>query len=321
MLRNTNSIGNPRKGITNTPDVTRRLKLVDGTVALPSFSFENDPDTGWYHTGTANTMAASCGGSQIIQLGPSEVTASAKVVQVVTTRSGAGAIDVTGNVCKLTTTGDAQALTLADGVQGQVLTIVYDAEGASTNEATLTPTTANGYTSIVFDNVGDSVTLQFNDTTGWAILAHNRAVKPQFCTQSNASENVAYDAPHVLDSSWETDAEEYTNVGYKSWSAGILTIDFPGVYLLTGTANFTADATGERYVGFRTSSDLLGLVRYDANGPTGSTNMTTCYVCRLGKDETVGLEVFQNKNPSGTLACGGNTSTTTNRFGVMWVGE
>lgn len=82
------------------------------------------------------------------------------------TLSGAGAADVTSETTKLTTTGVLQAITLADGTDGQTKIIVHDVDGGS---AQLTPTTKTGYTTVTFTNAGDAVTLKFVTTRGWII--------------------------------------------------------------------------------------------------------------------------------------------------------
>lgn len=86
--------------------------------------------------------------------------------------SGAGAVNVTDMLTSLTTTGAAQALTLANGTLGQVKVIAHTVDGGS---AVLTPTTALGFTTITFTNVGESATLIYT-AAGWAILALNGAV-------------------------------------------------------------------------------------------------------------------------------------------------
>ena len=86
--------------------------------------------------------------------------------------SGAGAVNTTTAVTSLTTTGAAQALTLANGAAGQFKTIVHAVDGGS---AVLTPTTKVGFTTITFTNVGESATLVYT-AAGWAIVALNGAV-------------------------------------------------------------------------------------------------------------------------------------------------
>ena len=87
--------------------------------------------------------------------------------------SGAGAANVTTTTTKLTTTGAGNAVTLANGTDGQIKTILHDVDGGS---AVLTPATKTGFTTITFTNVGETATLQYATTRGWFILALNGAV-------------------------------------------------------------------------------------------------------------------------------------------------
>lgn len=80
--------------------------------------------------------------------------------------SGAGAVDVTNAFTSLTTTGAAQALTLANASTGEVKVIVHTVDGGS---AVLTPTTAIGFTTVTFTAVGDSVMLIYT-AAGWAVI-------------------------------------------------------------------------------------------------------------------------------------------------------
>lgn len=80
--------------------------------------------------------------------------------------SGAGAVDITNAFTSLTTTGASQALTLADGVAGEVKVIVHTVDGGS---AVLTPTTKIGFSTVTFTAVGDSVMLIYT-AAGWAII-------------------------------------------------------------------------------------------------------------------------------------------------------
>ena len=80
--------------------------------------------------------------------------------------SGAGAVDITNAYTNLTTTGAAQALTLANGALGEIKVIAHAVDGGS---AVLTPTTAIGFTTITFTAVGDTATLVYT-SAGWAII-------------------------------------------------------------------------------------------------------------------------------------------------------
>jgi len=97
-----------------------------------------------------------------------DLTVSGVIVTTPQALSGAGAISLTTGTTAFISTGAAQALTLADGTNGQIKTIVHVADGGS---GVLTPTTKSGYTTITFSNIGDSVTLQFFTTAGWCIVA------------------------------------------------------------------------------------------------------------------------------------------------------
>lgn len=89
------------------------------------------------------------------------------------TLSGPGAISVVKGTTKVTTTGVSDALTLADGTDGQIITIIHDVDGGS---AVLTPTTKTGFSTITFTAVGEACVLQFVTTRGWIILSIQGAV-------------------------------------------------------------------------------------------------------------------------------------------------
>jgi len=83
--------------------------------------------------------------------------------------SGAGAVDVVNTFTSLTTTGAAQALTLANGSVGEIKVIVHTVDGGS---AVLTPTTKIGFSTITFTAVGESVMLIYT-SAGWAVVGSN----------------------------------------------------------------------------------------------------------------------------------------------------
>ena len=83
--------------------------------------------------------------------------------------SGPGAVNLTALTTAFTSTATGNALTLADGVAGQIKTIVYVAEAAGGDTGVLTPTNLGSATTITFNAVGDSVTLQFIGADWWVI--------------------------------------------------------------------------------------------------------------------------------------------------------
>lgn len=91
------------------------------------------------------------------------------------------AIPVTHAIVQKTTGADAEALTLANGKQGQILTIVLVTDGGGAG--TLTPTTKTGFATIVFADAGDrAVLLYVNDTIGWIILGLSGVSAPPVTT-------------------------------------------------------------------------------------------------------------------------------------------
>jgi hypothetical protein len=81
--------------------------------------------------------------------------------------SGAGAVNVTTYLTNVTSTGGAQALTLADGVRvGQLKKIKHIVDGGS---SVLTPTNLSGGTTITFTAVGEFAILLWNGAD-WVMI-------------------------------------------------------------------------------------------------------------------------------------------------------
>jgi hypothetical protein len=83
--------------------------------------------------------------------------------------SGAGAVNITSLATAFTSTATGNALTLADGAQGQLKTIIYVAEAAGGDTGVLTPVNLGSGTTVTFNAVGDSATLQFAGTDWWVV--------------------------------------------------------------------------------------------------------------------------------------------------------
>lgn len=78
-------------------------------------------------------------------------------------------IPITHAFVNKTTGGDAEALSLADGTVGQMLTVYLGTDGGGTG--TLTPSTAAGFVSLDFADAGDMATLQMTND-GWVLRSH-----------------------------------------------------------------------------------------------------------------------------------------------------
>ena len=91
------------------------------------------------------------------------------------------AIPLTASHVSKTTGADAEALTLADGAAGQILTLTLTTDGGGTG--TLTPATKTGFATIVFADAGDTATLKFIDATvGWILMGASGVAAPPLIT-------------------------------------------------------------------------------------------------------------------------------------------
>ncbi len=79
--------------------------------------------------------------------------------QTLTDAAGVGAIDIVSAITHIISTG-TDALSLANGAEGQHKYIIMKTDGGT---ATLTPTSPGNFTTIVFDDVGDSAQLLFTN--------------------------------------------------------------------------------------------------------------------------------------------------------------
>lgn len=166
----TNAVLYQKTSTTDNSTFTTLTSANTGTFVLPTISggllatgsVANDfsGSTGPFLTSTG---ASTFGGSTNTFSGGPIIESS------IQTLTGAGAINVTTPVTLWVTTG-AQAGTLADGTNGQIKKIVMKTDGG---DGTLTPTTKTGYSTIVFNDAGDAVILQFFTTIGWIVLGSN----------------------------------------------------------------------------------------------------------------------------------------------------
>ena len=93
--------------------------------------------------------------------------------------SGAGAANLTTSVTNCTSTGSAQVVTLADGVQGQVKIVSHIVDGGSvrvTPQDSNDASTLDGGSYVTLDAVGDTVVFLWNDSAWQIIGGYGHAV-------------------------------------------------------------------------------------------------------------------------------------------------
>jgi len=128
---------------------------------------------------TAIGTGATCTAASQVMLGTATeiVTLPGGLVTVpVAQTASTAAVSVAVTTTALTTTAPAQAITLANGTNGQIKIITHIASSGG-GTAVLTPaTSAADYNTITFSSVGDTATLQYHTTGGWYILSLRGAV-------------------------------------------------------------------------------------------------------------------------------------------------
>ena len=91
-------------------------------------------------------------------------------------RSATSTFKDTGGLILMTSAGTATTPALANGVAGQMLTIVLDVDGGG--NSVITPATKTGYASVTLTDAGDSVSFIFTTTRGWIVTGMASGVAP-----------------------------------------------------------------------------------------------------------------------------------------------
>lgn len=90
----------------------------------------------------------------------------------VTSTGITAAIGLNDIIVEITTTTAADLLSIPDGTDGQILHLLYKAEGAPGDRVTITPDSPFDFTDIIFADLGDTMILHYR-TEGWYIIGGN----------------------------------------------------------------------------------------------------------------------------------------------------
>ena len=161
-------------GKTLTANNSLTLAGTDGKTATfsNSITFAGTDATTMTFPGTSATIART----DAAQSFTGNQTFAGAIIGSIQNLSGPGAVNLTTGTTAFTSTATGNALTLADGVAGQFKTIIYVAEAAGADTGVLTPTNFGNGTTLTFNNVGDSVVLQFIGTDWWVVSINGAAI-------------------------------------------------------------------------------------------------------------------------------------------------
>ncbi len=169
--------------LTALPGVTAsaaEINLIDGSVAgtavaSKALALGVDKNVDELHV-AALYLGAGAGTAVDATAAELNAVAGKNVLALTTVAASDLVIPITHRQVWKTTGAVAEALSLADGAHGQMVSIVLSTDGGG--DGTLTPTTKNGFTSIVFADAGDQATLQFFTGLGWIIVGTAGLVAP-----------------------------------------------------------------------------------------------------------------------------------------------
>jgi hypothetical protein len=148
----------------NGVEISDSLIVIQSNVGNPSIRFDNTSAVGTCTVRSETTTAA-----RTITL-PDETGTVALVGDDVVTVGNTVPVLTSISRWNFTTNG-ANTSTLNAGVQSQRILIVYAAEGAGTDSMVITPTTLHGYSTLTFNDIGDTVELKYDTTYGWSIIS------------------------------------------------------------------------------------------------------------------------------------------------------
>jgi len=142
----------------------QRIIGVQEQYSIPFFSAPNSNLTG------ASNITTDPGGNNLAIPGILQMGGTPQVV------SGAGIVDITSAITHFVSTGTGDAITLADGTQGQIKTIIYVAKTNGTDTGVLTPANFGNGTTVTLTDVSDSITLQFTNSAWYLISSYGNIV-------------------------------------------------------------------------------------------------------------------------------------------------
>ena len=143
--------------------VTQLTDLGDGLAAVDLFHVVDDP------SGTPINKKITA--EDVVNNIPSWLGLNSTSQSITGDGSTSSAVDITSAVTEVNATSGAAPVTLADGANGQIKTIINVSTGGS-NNVNIVPSNLRGGTTITLNAPGETVTCMFKNSN-WNILAGN----------------------------------------------------------------------------------------------------------------------------------------------------
>ena len=143
--------------------ITQLTDLGDGLASVDLFHVVDDP------SGTPINKKITA--EDVFNNVPTWIGLASTSQSITGDGSTSSAINVTTPVTEVDATSGAAPVTLADGSNGQIKTII-NVSTSGTNAVTITPSNLRGYTSITLNAPGETVTCMFKNSN-WNIIAGN----------------------------------------------------------------------------------------------------------------------------------------------------
>ena len=140
--------------------VTQLTDLGDGLAAVDLFHVVDDP------SGTPINKKITA--EDVVNNIPSWLGLNSTSQSITGDGSTSSAVDITSAVTEVNATSAIATLTLADGANGQIKTII-NVSTSGTNAVTITPSNFRGYSSATLNAPGETVTLMFKNSN-WNVI-------------------------------------------------------------------------------------------------------------------------------------------------------
>tara|TARA_B100000212_G_scaffold133928_1_gene100631 strand:+ start:853 stop:1314 length:462 start_codon:yes stop_codon:yes gene_type:complete len=143
--------------------ITQLTDLGDGLAAVDLFHVVDDP--------TGTPINKKIAAQDVFNNIPSFLGLSQASQQLVSDGSTTIVVDTSSSITEIDATSAIATATLANGADGQVKTII-NTSTSGTNVVTITPANLRGFTNILLNAPGETVTCLFKNSA-WNIIAGN----------------------------------------------------------------------------------------------------------------------------------------------------